>query len=269
MSDVLLHDARQHSPAPVAEPGVLPTRNIMGVDVVAATTDEMIAVLDARAASGAGTKLAFLNAHGSNVAAHDAAFRAALKDFLVLNDGVGVDIAARVLHGQRFPENLNGTDFVPRFLSQTSRSLRIFLLGSAEGVAAEAGVAFTKANPRHQIVGARSGYFRDDELMEVVAGIAATRPDLVLVALGNPRQELFIHHHFAAMSTPLAMGVGALLDFTAGRVQRAPALIRRLKAEWIYRLALEPRRLWRRYVLGNFQFLWRLMWTRLIGSGAR
>jgi UDP-N-acetyl-D-mannosaminuronic acid transferase (WecB/TagA/CpsF family) len=213
-----------------------PCRDIMGVAVTAATAAEMTAALDRRRGESVRTRLAFLNAHTSNLAAADPAFRAMLGDFVVLNDGVGIDIASRWLHGARFPENLNGTDFVPAYLQATARPARLFLLGAADAVARQ---------------------------------VAASGADIVLVALGNPAQERFIAAHFETLGCDLAIGVGALFDFLAGRVRRAPGWLRRIRAEWVYRLWLEPGRLWRRYLLGNSQFLWRLLWTRRRAAEAR
>jgi len=246
---------------------LLATRDIMGVPVLAATAGEAIAAIQARLARGERIKLAFLNAHTSNLAAVDAQFRALLHDFTVLNDGVGVDLASRVLHGERFPENLNGTDFTPRFLAATGRPLRLFLLGAKPGVADEAAAALLRLAPQHTLAGTRHGYFSPAEAPGVAGEIAAARPDILLVALGNPAQERFIQSHFDTLGVPLAIGVGALFDFLAGRVSRAPAWVRRLRAEWLYRLWLEPKRLWRRYVLGNFKFISRLLWARVARRG--
>lgn len=246
-----------------------PCRDIMGVAVTAATAAEMTAALDRRRAEGARTRLAFLNAHTSNLAAADPAFRAMLGDFVVLNDGVGIDIASRWLHGARFPENLNGTDFVPAYLQATARPARLFLLGAAPGIAEAAAARLIAAAPQHTLAGVRHGYFAPAEADAVARQVAASGADIVLVALGNPAQERFIAAHFETLGCDLAIGVGALFDFLAGRVRRAPGWLRRIRAEWVYRLWLEPGRLWRRYLLGNSQFLWRLLWTRRRAAEAR
>lgn len=234
-------------------------RDILGVAVTSAPTGEMIAHLNARMSAGERIKLAFLNAHTSNLASRDEAFSAILKDFTVLNDGIGVDIAARRLHGARFPENLNGTDFVPAFLAQTTSPLRLFLLGGREGVAAEAAARISAIAPQHTIAGVQNGYFELGETPAVVAEIAAAKPDILLVAFGNPAQERFIAAHFDALGCGMAVGVGALFDFLSGRAVRAPAFFRRARIEWLWRLGREPGRLWKRYLLGNSQFLWRVI----------
>lgn len=234
-------------------------RDILGVAVTSAPMAEMIAALESRLASGERIKLAFLNAHTSNLAGADPQFSELLKGFTVLNDGVGVDIACRRLHGERFPENLNGTDFVPAYLAAVSRPLRIYLFGGQEGVASAAAARIAEIAPQHTLVGAENGYFAPAAEPEIVARIAAANPDIVLVALGNPAQEFFIARNAGALNAPLLVGVGALLDFLSGRVARAPAFFRRARLEWIWRLGREPGRLWKRYLLGNSQFLWRVM----------
>jgi exopolysaccharide biosynthesis WecB/TagA/CpsF family protein len=239
--------------------------DILGITVLAATTAEATRLIDGTFDGGARTGVAFLNAHGSNLAARDPAFAEALRGMLILNDGVGVGIAARVLAGDRFPENLNGTDFVPAFLRQTRQVHRIFLLGGRPGVAERARDALAAANPRHVFVGARHGYFAPSEADAVAAEIRASRATLLLVALGNPAQEVWIGRNLEATGAGLAFGVGALFDFLAGEVSRAPVAIRRARLEWAWRLALEPNRLFRRYVLGNPLFLMRVARAKLLG----
>jgi alpha-1,3-mannosyltransferase len=239
----------------------------MGVAVTAATSAEAIAHLDRRLANGERIKLAYLNAHTSNVAASDTDFAAILGGFTILNDGAGVDLASRYLYGKRFPENLNGTDFTTRYLAETSHTFRIFLLGAQPGVAEEAARAIAQCAPQHVMVGTRPGYFTADQAHAVAAAIAASKADMVLGALGNPDQEHFIAAHFDSMDCRIAIGVGALFDFLTGRVSRAPQWVRAMRAEWVYRLLLEPRRLWRRYIFGNFRFVRRLFSTRRPQAG--
>ena len=255
---------------PTAKPAIVPRWDIMGVSVVAGGGAEVVRELDARLAAGEHIKLTYLNAHASNLAAANAEFRTALQGFTVLNDGVGLDIAARLLEGKSFPENLNGTDFTLRYLRESTQRFRIFLLGARPGVADDAAAALEAALPQHIVVGARDGYFIATGADEVVAEIKASGADLLLVAMGNPAQEFWVEHFFAATGCRAAIAVGALFDFLAERVARAPQGIRRLRLEWAFRLAQEPGRLWRRYLLGNPLFLARVAreWPRRRGHAA-
>ena len=243
---------------PLSEVVPVPRWDILGIPVLAGRGNEVTQELDSRLAAGERIKLTYLNAHASNVAAGDPEFLAALQTFSILNDGVGVDIAARAFRGQSFPENLNGTDFTLRFLAATSQRFRIFLLGARPGVAEAAVVAIEARLPQHIVAGVRDGYFDATGAAEVAAQIKASGADLLLVALGNPGQELWIDRNFRATGCRMAIGVGALFDFLARRVPRAPQVLRQLRLEWAFRLALEPGRLWRRYLIGNPLFLARV-----------
>ena len=208
----------------------------------------------------------FCNAHMAELALHDAAFAAALERFLLVNDGIGLEIAARILEGRGFPENLNGTDFLPHLFGQSQRKLRVYLLGAKPGVAEEAGRRFVARFPLVEIVGARDGYFAAGDEPAVVAAVAAAAPDILLVAFGNPKQEMFIARHFDALGARAMFGVGALLDFTAGQVARAPVWVRKARLEWAFRLAQEPTRLVRRYTIEIGGFLFDILRLRLAGG---
>ncbi|HEX3141619.1 MAG TPA: WecB/TagA/CpsF family glycosyltransferase [Rhizobacter sp.] len=169
----------------------------------------------------------------------------------LVNDGVGMDLAARMVHGRRFQENLNGTDFIPRLLGGSPLPLRVFLFGARPEVVEEASHAI-EARFGQEVVGVCSGYGVDDAA--VCANIHAARPDVVLVALGNPLQERWILDHAKDLPPALYVGVGALFDFLAQRSVRAPVWVRRLRLEWLFRLAREPGRLWKRYTIDAVRF---------------
>jgi alpha-1,3-mannosyltransferase len=242
-------------------------RQFLGVSVAVCNRADAVRHLDDALAKKDVVKVAFANAHFLNVAHRDIQFRTALQDFLVLNDGAGIDLASRIKFGQRFPENLNGTDFTPYYLAQSRHALRIFLLGATAEVVAEAAAVFRRNYPRHTVVGLHHGYLAGDEdALRVCAIMAAVKADVVLVAMGNPLQELWIEKYAAATGAKLFFGVGALFDFTANRVPRAPVWVRSLSCEWAYRLAQEPRRLARRYLIGNPQFLLSILRDRKAAS---
>jgi alpha-1,3-mannosyltransferase len=234
-------------------------RTVLDVPVRVQTFAEAVKLIDARYELHEGTAIAFANAHMLNVAAENQAFRSALQDAIVFNDGLGVDIAGRILYGSSFPENLNGTDFVPNYLGRTKHLYRIFLLGAKPGVAERAAHRLSALCPGHKVVGCRNGHFDRDQASEIADLIRCSKADLLLVAMGNPKQELFIHEHLAGTGCRLGIGVGALFDFLAGDVPRAPLWVQRWRLEWIYRLLQEPRRLAGRYLAGNPLFLMRIL----------
>jgi exopolysaccharide biosynthesis WecB/TagA/CpsF family protein len=208
--------------------------------------------------------LCYVNAHSLNLAYRDESYRDALaRARLVLNDGIGIELAAR-MRGRGFPENLNGSDFTLRLLAFAAENeWRVYLYGGQPGVAATARDRLCDAIDGLQIVGVRDGYDQRTA-EEVVEDIRAASADVVIVALGQPQQELWLDRYLADTGCHLGVGVGAFLDFVSGQVVRAPQWMNRLGIEWLFRLVQEPGRLWRRYVVGNPLFLWRAWRLRAI-----
>ncbi|WP_314733278.1 WecB/TagA/CpsF family glycosyltransferase [Afifella sp. JA880] len=229
--------------------------SLFSLDIVNAKTEEALgALLKGRARRTA----AFLNAHCMNVAAKTPIYQWALKkaDYL-LPDGSGLQLAAK-LQGKRFVENLNGTDlFVPLCRKAAALGLSIYFLGSAQGVARKASEAARKIAPALKVAGTRHGYFYAEEEDRIIDEINASGADIVLVALGVPRQDVWIARNRHRLNARLVMGVGAQFDFWAGRVSRAPRMLRSAGLEWIWRFAIEPRRMFRRYIIGNPEFMMR------------
>lgn len=175
-------------------------------------------------------------------------------DVLLVNDGIGMDLAARMVHGRAFPENLNGTDFIPAFLRSVGAGRKTFLIGGKPGIAAQAGRVLNEDGRGPVIVGSCDGYDRLAGSDELIERINASGAEIVLVAMGNPIQEEWILQRMSRLDARVFMGVGALFDFLAGDKPRAPDWVRRLRFEWLYRLYLEPRRLLRRYTVDVLLF---------------
>ncbi|WP_068116716.1 WecB/TagA/CpsF family glycosyltransferase [Tropicimonas marinistellae] len=232
--------------------GTPETLPLFGIDLVNARGEDVVEQL----LDGQRHRVAFLNAHCANIMSRDAAYAEALATAdLVLPDGIGIELAARMT-GQRLTENLNGTDFTPLLLREAARrGLTVYLFGAAKGVAEEAANRLCLDIPGLRIVGTRDGFegaANDDEAIEA---INASGADIVIVAMGVPRQDLWLAKNAHRLSATVCLGVGALLDFLAGRVERAPEAVRRIKMEWVWRLAMEPRRMAGRYLIGNFTFM--------------
>ncbi|WP_027155558.1 WecB/TagA/CpsF family glycosyltransferase [Mesorhizobium sp. WSM2561] len=239
-------------------------KSILGIPVLAIRWDDAVALLARLIAERRFTKVTFLNAHNANVAYGDPVVAEALDDFLILPDGVGVDLAAKLLYGASFPDNLNGTDFIPAFLQASARPMTVGLLGATQVNAEAASKKLAALALQHRFVVIHDGYFSPAEEPAIVDRIARLRPDVLLVAMGVPRQELWIARHIDARHCTLPIAVGALLDFLSGTVPRAPLWMRRLRLEWLFRLWIEPGRLWRRYVVGNPLFLWRVIGQKFL-----
>lgn len=243
-----------------------------GVPVARLTWDELTAWFREqirRAGEGApAARLSIVNAHTLNLAWSDSAYRDVLASSdLVLNDGVGLSLLGHI-QGLPFLYNFNGTDLFPRLFSEDhglGRPLRVFLYGAKPGHA-ERARAFIESTFEHvAVVGCRDGYQSDDAA--TITAIDEAHPDLLLVGLGNPKQELWIAEHRRHLRCAVVCGIGALIDFMAGAVPRAPEWIRAARCEWVYRLAQEPARLSRRYLVGNPLFVARALAWRRRGRG--
>ena len=236
-------------------------RDILGCRIRVLDQGEAIAMVLAAIQTRTSLRVAFVNAHLATIAATQPDVARVLAGFCLLNDGVGIDLASRLLHGTRFPANLNGTDFTPALLDAAPPGLRLYLLGASAAVIASAAAFHAQRWPRHDVVGFHDGFFSAEEEPALAAAIRATAPDMILVGMGCPRQELWLARNDVA---PVGLAIGALFDFQAGGVSRAPAWMRRARIEWVFRLALEPARLWRRYLLGNMVFMARVVrqWAR-------
>lgn len=229
----------------------LARRTILGLPLVDATTEQTVE----HVLSGSVRSVFFLNAHCANVRAGDRGYAAALgRADLILPDGIGVELAAR-MSGAGLTQNLNGTDFTPALLAEAARrGLSVFLFGATPGTADKAAKKLVTTIPGLRVAGTLDGYDGAADEDAAVARINASGADILLVAMGVPRQEIWIDRHLPGLSPRVVLGVGALFDFLAGNVTRAPRLVRVARMEWIWRLAQEPRRLAKRYLLGNAAF---------------
>ena len=224
------------------------------------------------AARGPGlSRMAFVNADCLNIATQRPDYRRALAGAgAVFPDGIGIHYALRLFSRFALRENVNGTDLFPRLAAMMQdEGLSLFLLGARPGVAEEVAAMLRSRFPRLRLAGVRHGYFEGDaDHADAVARINAAGADVVLVAMGAPSQELWIERHAAALEAGVAIGVGGLFDFYSGRVARAPQWMREVGLEWLYRLLQEPSRMWRRYLVGNPRFLWRVWrWSRADRAG--
>jgi exopolysaccharide biosynthesis WecB/TagA/CpsF family protein len=242
-------------------------RDIMGIRVAALEWSQALDVLQ-RAIDGNGPQriFNFLNANNANLAMRDPRYRQGLRKSEVLPDGLGVDIASRALHGNAFPANLNGTDFIPALLVHSERPLKVALVGARAEILERAVSNFKAATPWHDFVAVSDGYFDKTDSSQVLADLSALNPDITLIALGSPSQEIWIDTNIRQGHGRVVFGVGALFDFVSGAIPRAPLVIRNLRVEWIWRLVLEPSRLWRRYIVGNPVFLFHLLRYKVFGA---
>lgn len=242
---------------------------LFGLNIKDTTLDEAGASIVADAKQNNRCKVFFLNAHCVNVAANDASYLQALQNqALLYADGSGMRHAAK-LAGFWLRDNVNGTDLFPIICREAAREqVSLALLGSRPGIAQRCADNMKKQFPHLNIVWAHDGYFNPNDAESIIQSINNSGAQILLIAMGVPNQELWIARHAEKLQVPILMGVGALFDFYSGIMPRAPYFIRKLELEWVFRLMMEPKRMFARYVLGNPIFMMRVLWRRLKGRKA-
>src|SRR5262245_15848705 len=215
-------------------------RRLGPLSISAHPRDMAIAHIVAAVAQRRSLRVAFANTHLLYCALRDPAVGDLLERFYILNDGIGVSLLARLLCGAGFRDNLNGTDFTPQVLSCLPDGARVFMVGAHLEVAAKAAEEFQSRWPHLDLCGWRDGFDGSECALREVREL---QPDVVLAAMGNPLQERWITRAALVAPDAVFLGVGALFDFMAGAVPRAPLSWRRMHMEWAYRMMREPHRL--------------------------
>jgi N-acetylglucosaminyldiphosphoundecaprenol N-acetyl-beta-D-mannosaminyltransferase len=230
--------------------------SILGVRVDDVTYDEALAHVQHCVASGGAHQIATVNVEFIMAARHDLPFRRVLEQAsLCVPDGTGVLWAAR-RQGTPLRERVAGVDLVERIAERGSeRGWRIFFLGAAPGVAERAAKLLAERYPGLKIAGCYAGSPRPEEEDAILSQVQAAQPDVLFVAYGAPRQDLWIARNQARSGVPVAIGVGGSFDFIIGEVRRAPQWVQRAGLEWLHRLAREPWRLRRQMAIPHFMAL--------------
>ena len=249
---------------------------VLGVWIDRITSEDLLAEVERLVRRRAGVILN-VNAHGLNLLHEDEV----LRDFfaaadIVFCDGAGVRLAARML-GDWLPERVTYADWLPRLAALAEeRGFSLFFLGARPGVAMEASAKLRDSHPGLRIVGVRHGFFDhragSPENEAVVAEIKAARPDVLLLGLGMPLQERWLMENHRRLDVGVSLTGGAVFDYASESLWRGPRLLTDNGFEWLARLLVEPRRLWRRYLLGNPLFLARVLaqrWREGVGSRER
>ena len=238
--------------------------HLLGVDVDSVTTKQFLNALDEFVAQGTPHQIAYVNVDSINRAFLDRRYKEILSESdLVYADGMGVVWASWVF-GHSLKERVNAGDLFPRLCDRcVEKGYRVFFLGGEPGTAQLAKENLLKDYPELRVVGARDGFFTDEMNEEIVNEVRGSDPDIVLVGMGVPKQEKWIRRYLNDLGAPVVWGVGALLDYISGKIPRAPVWMRKLGIEWLFRLLLEPKRLWKRYLLGNFVFTFRVAFLLL------
>lgn len=227
--------------------------NILGCGVDLISMEQAVTAIKKMVESGQPHHVITLNAEIIYHARQDYSLQEIINAAdLVTPDGIGVVWAAGRL-GYKSSGRVTGIDLLEHLADRAAAlGWKVYLLGSAPGVAEAAGKVLWERYPGLKLVGTHHGYFKPDEVDAILKEIKALAPDLLCVALGAPGQELWINRHKDQLGVPVMIGVGGSLDVLGGFKQRAPELFIKLNLEWFYRLVAEPSRLKRQMVLPRF-----------------
>lgn len=239
------------------------TVDILGVPVDSITMGEAVAKIGSFVEQGGVHSVFTPNAEIMMAAQRDADLKDILTNADMLTaDGAGVVLASRLLN-RSVPEKVSGVDLVREvFRTYAEKGLSCYLFGAKPGVADEAAESIKTAYPGIVIAGCQNGYFTPEQEIEIVNTINSSGADLLLVALGAPRQEKWIARYKKVLNVKVCMGVGGTIDILSGRVQLAPDFFRRNGLEWLHRLYKEPRRFIRMLDLPRFMI--RVLWERIM-----
>jgi N-acetylglucosaminyldiphosphoundecaprenol N-acetyl-beta-D-mannosaminyltransferase len=234
---------------------IRPRLNLGGVFVDQVDFDSAVARIERLVRSGGSHQIATVNLDFLSIARRMPEFMQTLNQAdLAVPDGMPLVWLSRWT-GTPLTERVAGVELFGACCEIAAQDgLGVFLLGAADGVAEQAGKRLQELYPGLRIVGTYApahGPITPEEDEHIVEMVQAAKPDFLFVALGAPRQDLWIREHISCLQVPVSMGVGCVFDIYAGAVKRAPKWMQRLGLEWTFRLAQEPARLWRRYLVDD------------------
>ena len=225
----------------------------LGVNVITLNYDEIIEDIKKRMEEGLTSTIIAVNPEKVITASQDEQVKTLINDATYqIPDGVGVLIASR-LKGGAIQSRVTGVDMMDRLLKfAADEGKKVFMYGAKEEVVASAKVKIEEKYPSIQITGYSNGYTKDQD--ELVRKINESGAEIIFVALGSPRQELWIRDHMNELNVKVYQGVGGSFDVFAGNVKRAPSFFRKAGLEWFYRLISDPKRFKRQLALPKFLF---------------
>jgi N-acetylglucosaminyldiphosphoundecaprenol N-acetyl-beta-D-mannosaminyltransferase len=240
---------------------------VCGIPVANLTEDEAVAAIDEMITEGGSHYGAVVNAAKIVAASRDEKLKQVLLDAdLVTADGMSVVWASRLL-GQPLKQRVTGIDLFARLVEHAAeRGWSVYFLGALDESVRGTVERFKSEHSALRVAGYRNGYFTASESNAIADAIKQSAADLLFVAMGSPAQENWIASQLARTGVHFALGVGGSFDHISGLAVRAPQWMQRAGLEWLYRLLREPRRMWRRYLIGNSAFIWMVVRQRIAGD---
>jgi len=246
---------------------VVLVRSVFGIPIQALSMDESLAFIRSRIEEGVFTQHVVVNAGKIVAMQSDEELRRSVLEADMINaDGMSVVWASRFL-GKALPARVAGIDLMLELVKMSfEKGYRCYFLGAKQAVVEAVVAEFSGKYSPDIVAGYRNGYFSSDEEAKVAEDIAASGADMLFVAMSSPKKEIFVNKYKDVMKVPFVMGVGGSFDVVAGVTKRAPLWMQRLGLEWFYRFIQEPRRMWKRYLVGNSKFLWLVLKARFSKS---
>ncbi|QWH03511.1 glycosyltransferase [Bacillus mycoides] len=229
---------------------------IFDCDVAALTMEETLMEVKGLIKEGVYTQHVVLNASKVVLMQEDDKLKNIIKGCNLINaDGQSIVWASKFL-GDRLPERVAGIDLMENIVSMAAKEgYRIYFFGAKQNVVENVVDIYKAKYPDIKIAGYRNGYFDVSQNEEIVEEISNSQADILFVAFSSPQKEFWLAQYGEKLSTPFVMGVGGSFDVVAGVTKRAPNWMQKLGLEWFYRFIQEPKRMWKRYLVGNSKFI--------------
>ncbi|MFN3637766.1 MAG: WecB/TagA/CpsF family glycosyltransferase [Chloroherpetonaceae bacterium] len=239
----------------------LPPKNAVRVEVMGAPIDnlsmeETLLQIEERILEGKPIQHVVVNAAKIVEINKNAKIKRIIESCEIVNaDGQAVVWASKLL-GKPLKERVAGIDLMQELIKRANeKNWGVFFFGAKQEVLDKVVAHYRKEFPFLRIAGARNGYYKPEEELKIVEEIRASNAQILFVAISSPKKEIFLNTYLDVMNVPFVMGVGGSFDVVAGLVKRAPLWMQKLGLEWLFRFLQEPRRMWRRYIIGNTEFI--------------
>ena len=232
------------------------TVNIFGCNVANATMEETLYEVEKIIEKREPTQHVVINAGKVVLMNNDKKLKEIIKNCKIINaDGQSVVWASKLLK-KPLPERVAGIDLMENIIKLSAeKGYGVYFFGAREEVVIEVIRKYKNKYPNLKVSGYRNGYYREDDIKDIVSDMRNSKADILLVAFSSPKKEYFLSENMSNINIPFCMGVGGSFDVVAGKTKRAPKWMQNIGLEWFYRFIQEPKRMWKRYLIGNIKFL--------------
>lgn len=242
------------------------TVKMFGCDVASITMKETIEEIDKRIQDRIATQHVVINAGKVVQMDENPRLTSIIRKCPIINaDGQSIVWASKVL-GKPVPERVAGIDLMDKLIKLSAqKGYRVYFFGAKEEVVTSVVRRYKDKYSNLQVAGYRNGYFSDEDMPQIIENMKNSNADILLVAFSSPNKEYWLDENIDKINIPFCMGVGGSFDVVAGKTVRAPLWMQRFGLEWFYRFLQEPRRMWKRYLIGNSKYIYITLKERFNG----